>query len=103
MIVNAYVIWSENSDNAWIFDTGTDALPIFAFIEEKKLKVDAIFLTHTHRDHVACLDDLRVRPGIQKFLFTNSSNLMDAIQLKKVLSILLIHFLLKPSLLMGIL
>ena len=66
MIVNAYVIWSENSGNAWIFDTGTDALPIFAFIEEKKLKVDAIFLTHTHRDHVACLDDLRGKIGNPK-------------------------------------
>ena len=59
MIVNAYVIWDKISRSAWIFDTGTDAQPIFAFIEEQKLKVDAIFLTHTHRDHVACLDELR--------------------------------------------
>jgi hydroxyacylglutathione hydrolase len=59
MIVNAYVVWDEVTRNAWIFDTGTDAQPIFDFIEEEKLKVDAIFLTHTHRDHIACLDDLR--------------------------------------------
>ena len=59
MIVNAYVIWDEVSRNAWIFDTGTDADPILKFINEAKLVVDAIFLTHTHRDHVACLDDLR--------------------------------------------
>jgi len=59
MIVNAYVIWDHLTHKAWIFDTGTDAEPILAFIEEKKLTVDAIFLTHTHRDHIACLDDLR--------------------------------------------
>jgi len=59
MIVNAYVIWDHLTNKAWIFDTGTDAEPILAFIEEKKLTVDAIFLTHTHRDHIACLDDLR--------------------------------------------
>jgi len=59
MIVNAYVIWDHLTHKAWIFDTGTDAEPILAFIEEKKLAVDAIFLTHTHRDHIACLDDLR--------------------------------------------
>ena len=59
MIVNAYVIWDEVSRNAWIFDTGTDPKPILAFIEEEMLKVDAIFLTHTHMDHIACLDDLR--------------------------------------------
>jgi len=63
MIVNAYVIWDKISRSAWIFDTGTDAQPIFAFIEEQKLKVDAIFLTHTHRDHVACLDELRAGSG----------------------------------------
>ena len=63
MLVNAFVVWDENSKNAWIFDTGTDAQPIFAFIEEQKLKVDAIFLTHTHRDHIACLDNLRMGVG----------------------------------------
>ena len=76
MIVNAYVIWSENSDNAWIFDTGTDALPIFAFIEEKKLKVDAIFLTHTHRDHVACLDDVLSQVKISK-VYVHQLELFD--------------------------
>ena len=61
MIVNAYLIWDEVSRNAWIFDTGTDAQPIINFIEEEKLKVDAIFLTHTHSDHISCLDDLRAQ------------------------------------------
>ena len=49
MIVNAYVLWDKVSRNAWVFDTGTDAQPILACIEEEKLKVDAIFITHTHR------------------------------------------------------
>jgi hydroxyacylglutathione hydrolase len=61
MLVNAYVVWDEVSRNAWVFDTGTDVLPIMAFIEKEKLKVDAIFLTHTHRDHISCLDDLRAQ------------------------------------------
>lgn len=63
MIVNAYVVWDENTKTAWIFDTGTDAEPIMDFIGEEKLKVDAVFLTHTHRDHIACLEDLRERMG----------------------------------------
>ena len=63
MIVNAYVVWDEVSGNAWIFDTGTDVHLILAFIEDKKLKVDAIFLTHTHRDHIACLNNLREKTG----------------------------------------
>ena len=63
MIVNAYVIWNEMTRNAWIFDTGTDAQPILAFIDNEKLKVDSIFLTHTHRDHISCLGDLCEKTG----------------------------------------
>ena len=61
MIVNAYVVWDKVSRNSWVFDTGTDALPIFDFIEEENLRVEDIFLTHTHRDHISSLDDLRVQ------------------------------------------
>ena len=76
MIVNAYVIWNEMTRNAWIFDTGTDAEPILALIEEEKLKVDAIFLTHTHRDHVACLDDLCEKTESPK-VFVHQLELLD--------------------------
>ena len=62
--------------NAWIFDTGTDAEPILALIEEEKLKVDAIFLTHTHRDHVACLNDLREKTGRPK-VYVHQLELFD--------------------------
>ena len=66
MIVNAYVVWDELTRFAWIFDTGTDAQPILKFIEEEKLKVDAIFLlirigiiSHAWANYVR-------RPGAQK-------------------------------------
>ena len=63
MRVNAFVAWDENSKNAWIFDTGPVAEPVLSFIKEQDLSVNAIFLTHTHRDHIACLDELRTDTG----------------------------------------
>jgi glyoxylase-like metal-dependent hydrolase (beta-lactamase superfamily II) len=63
MLVSAYVAWDETSKQAWIFDTGPMAEPILSFIQEQKLSVNAIFLTHTHRDHIACLDKLRAGAG----------------------------------------
>jgi glyoxylase-like metal-dependent hydrolase (beta-lactamase superfamily II) len=66
MIVNTFVVWDEVAGAAWIFDTGTDSDSILQFIDERKFKVDAIFLTHTHRDHIACLDNLRNKAGIPK-------------------------------------
>ena len=65
MVVNTYLVWDEVTRKAWIFDTGTDAQPILALIEKENLKVDAIFLTHTHRDHIACLDKLLCGIGKQ--------------------------------------
>ncbi len=63
MTVNTYVVFDENTRNAWIFDTGTECNSLISFIEEENLKVDAIFLTHTHRDHIYCLDQLRSTLG----------------------------------------
>ena len=59
MFVNSYLVWDEATRKAWIFDTGPDADLINDFIEMKNLEIDAIFLTHTHHDHIACLDDLK--------------------------------------------
>ena len=63
MHVNVYVVWDKQSKSAWIFDSGPLAEPILGFLNQKSLTVNAIFLTHTHRDHIACLDDLRHGSG----------------------------------------
>jgi len=63
MLVNVFVVWDENLKNAWIFDPGPVAEPILSFIQGQGLSVKAIFLTHTHRDHIACLDALRMGAG----------------------------------------
>ena len=72
MIVNSYVTWDEAARSAWVFDTGTDEEPILQFIDEKNFKVDAIFLTHTHRDHISCLDELLVQFGEPKSLCSST-------------------------------
>ena len=59
MTVNSYVVFEQNSKRAWIFDTGTECDSLISFIEEEGLKVDSILLTHTHRDHIFCLDELK--------------------------------------------
>ena len=63
MLVNAFIAWDENSKKALVFDTGPVAGPMLSFIQEQELSVDAIFLTHTHRDHIACLDELKEKTG----------------------------------------
>lgn len=83
MIVNAYVVWDELKRFSWIFDTGTDPKPILAFIEERKLTVDAIFLTHTHRDHMACLHDIRKLTGLTQIYVHELESLEGCILIRE--------------------
>ena len=58
MTVNAYLVWDPASKMSAIFDTGTDAFPILDAIEERQLIPTAIYLTHTHPDHIAEVDSV---------------------------------------------
>ena len=63
MFVNAFLVWEPASGKAAVFDTGTDAQPLLAEIRDRDLKVEAIFLTHQHGDHVADLPELLAATG----------------------------------------
>lgn len=65
MLVNAFVVCDPQSQKAAIFDSGADAAPLIEHIEKHDLDITALFLTHTHPDHVADVDVLLARfPGI---------------------------------------
>lgn len=51
--VNAYMIVKDK--HAVIFDTGTDASPLFSYLEQYQLILDALYITHRHHDHVAAI------------------------------------------------
>jgi glyoxylase-like metal-dependent hydrolase (beta-lactamase superfamily II) len=63
MRVNAYLLWDEDSRKAATFDTGTDVTPLLEQVREHSLSVEAIFLTHTHGDHIADLAQLQSETG----------------------------------------
>lgn len=57
--VNCYLAWDEVTREAALFDTGWDAAPILALIDENQLQLKHIFITHTHHDHLAALGGVR--------------------------------------------
>jgi glyoxylase-like metal-dependent hydrolase (beta-lactamase superfamily II) len=63
MTVNAYLVFDAGSRQAAVFDTGADASPIIAKVRDLGLTVTGIFITHTHPDHIAALDELRTALG----------------------------------------
>lgn len=68
MTVNAYLVWDRESRSAAAFDTGGDCTGMLEAIRQNGLKVESIFLTHTHYDHVADLEDLVSETGANVFV-----------------------------------
>lgn len=55
MTVNSYLIWDSRAKIAAAFDTGGNCEPMLDLIHAERLKVQYIFITHTHDDHIADL------------------------------------------------
>lgn len=61
--VNAYLVWDVASKQAIAFDTGTQVEGMLACLAEHGLSLKAIFLTHTHADHILELPRLQAATG----------------------------------------
>jgi len=59
MAVNSYLAWDEVSREAMLFDTGWDIREVLKLIGENDLQLRHLFITHSHEDHIAALEDLR--------------------------------------------
>jgi hydroxyacylglutathione hydrolase len=61
MAVNCYLVWDEISREAALFDTGWEAGPLSELVVANQLQLRHIFITHSHEDHIAALDELRAK------------------------------------------
>jgi len=58
MRVNAFLIWDPNTRIAAAFDTGADASELLSTVQTLDLKLESIFITHSHGDHTVELETL---------------------------------------------
>jgi glyoxylase-like metal-dependent hydrolase (beta-lactamase superfamily II) len=65
MRVNSYLVWDARSRTAAAFDTGADCGEMLGILGAEKLRLQMIFLTHTHEDHVADLPRLARETGAE--------------------------------------
>ncbi len=61
---NCYLIGNPETSEVLIFDPGFDAATIKAEIREMNMKPVAIFVTHTHFDHIGAVKNLATEYGI---------------------------------------
>ena len=75
---NCYIIYDIGSGEASVIDPGGEAERIIAFINEKKLKVKNIFLTHGHFDHTGGVQWLKDEYGAQFACSSKDRAIIDA-------------------------
>ena len=63
MTVNSYLIWDARARQAAAFDTGANCDAVLDLVRAERLKVEHIFITHTHPDHIADLAKLAGATG----------------------------------------
>ena len=61
--VNAYLVWDPVSKSAAIFDTGSDAGDMLDAAAGLGARVEQVFLTHSHGDHIYDLDRVIEKTG----------------------------------------
>lgn len=66
--VHSYLLWDAKTSLAAAFDTGSDATEMLAFLKKHTLKLEQIFLTHGHGDHVFELDRLAEATGAKAWI-----------------------------------
>ena len=65
--VNTYLVWDPSSRSCALFDSGIEPATLSAIRDRRDLKVESIFITHTHEDHVAALKDIAAKTSARVF------------------------------------
>jgi hydroxyacylglutathione hydrolase len=63
--VNSYLVWDARARTGAAFDTGGDCGDMLDIIRTERIRLQMIFLTHTHEDHVADLPRLAKETGAE--------------------------------------
>ncbi len=73
---NCYLVINEETHHGVIVDPGGDAERIMGVAEKENVKVDAIFLTHGHGDHIMALSEVKERTGATVYISAEDADML---------------------------
>ena len=65
---NCYLVIDEDSGRAVLIDPGDEGSRIIEMVTASGARLDAIWLTHAHLDHIGAINDVRARYPVPVFL-----------------------------------
>jgi len=71
MTVNSYLVFDPKGRQAAAFDTGSTVAGMLEFAAERQLKIESIFITHSHADHIADLRKLEAVTDAEAYIGEN--------------------------------
>ncbi|WP_249871101.1 MBL fold metallo-hydrolase [Oceanobacillus saliphilus] len=69
---NCYIVFDDQ--DAIVIDPGAESEKILGFLNQRKLHVQAILLTHAHFDHIGALEEVRKATGAEVYLHKSESS-----------------------------
>ena len=65
---NCYIAVNEETNAGVVVDPGGDSDKILNVIKKHDIKIEAIFITHGHSDHIMGLDEVRKATGVKVYI-----------------------------------
>ncbi len=73
---NCYLVINEETHHGVIVDPGGDAERIMGVAEKENVKIDAIFLTHGHGDHIMALSEVKECTGATVYISAEDADML---------------------------
>ena len=73
---NCYIMGCETELIGAVIDPGDDPNEVLRIVNDKKLKIEKILLTHAHIDHVAAVEDVRERTNAVVYIHKNEEQFL---------------------------
>ena len=81
MHVNHYLVIDKDTDEAFLFDTGTNSQDTINLLNRKNKSLKAIFLTHTHDDHTLAIKHyIKEFPEAELYLANDKLNISSNLE-----------------------
>lgn len=76
VMTNCYIVYDTDTKDAMVIDPAWDYPRIDRALTDHGLKLQLIFLTHGHADHIGALQELRQRKNVPVYVGAGDANLI---------------------------